>query len=129
MIFAAFFIMNNFRDNLVFFYTPTDLATKEIKQGKIIRVGGLVVEGSIVKKDNLIEFILTDINSETRVKFNGILPSLFREGQGIVAQGTLSTDNTFIATNMLAKHDEKYMPAEIADALKESGNWHPEKFK
>lgn len=129
MLCAAFFIANNFRDNLVFFYTPTELTQKNISQNQIIRIGGLVVDGSIVKNSDIIEFALTDTNNEIKVRFKGIIPPLFRAGQGIVAHGKIGANNVFIADNLLAKHDEKYMPKEVADALKKSGNWHPEKFK
>lgn len=126
---AAFFILNNFRDNLVFFYTPTDVIQKHLEPGKFVRVGGLVVEGSIVKNNDLNSFSLTDTNNNLKLQFKGILPPLFREGQGIVAHGSLNGDGIFIADNLLAKHDEKYMPPEVADALKKSGNWRPEEFK
>lgn len=126
---AAFFILNNFRDNLVFFYTPTDVIQKHLAVGKTVRVGGLVVDGTIIKNDNINSFNLTDTNNNLKVQFKGILPPLFRSGQGIVAHGSLNIDGVFIADNLLAKHDEKYMPPEVADALKKSGKWRPEEFK
>lgn len=129
MLMSAFFILNNFRDNLVFFYTPTELTQKNIPDDKLIRIGGLIVEGSIIKISDVTEFSLTDTNNSITVQFKGILPALFREGQGIVAHGHMQTDGVFLADNLLAKHDEKYMPPEVAEALKKSGNWHPEKFK
>ena len=129
MFAAAFYILNNFRDNLVFFYTPTELATKQVAPGTIIRIGGLVVAGSVVKNADVTDFTLTDTNKDIKVTFQGILPPLFREGQGIVAHGTLKDNSLFVADSVLAKHDERYMPPEVADALKKSGNWHPEKFK
>ena len=129
MFAAAFFILNNFRDNLVFFYTPTELIQKNISKDKQIRIGGLVESGSVIKNDDITEFSLTDTNNSTEVIFKGILPPLFREGQGIVAQGALGKDGVFVADNLLAKHDEKYMPPEVAEALKKSGNWKPGEFK
>jgi cytochrome c-type biogenesis protein CcmE len=125
MFAAFFFILNNFRDNLVFFYTPTELTQKIISQDKLIRIGGLVEEGSISKNNNVTEFRLTDINNSVKVIFKGILPPLFREKQGIVASGRVDADRTFIADNLLTKHDEKYMPPEVAEALKRSGKWKP----
>jgi cytochrome c-type biogenesis protein CcmE len=129
MLAASYFILNNFRDNLVFFYTPTDLIDKHVPAGKIIRIGGLVAAGSVVKNDDVVDFSLTDTHDTIKVKFKGILPPLFREGQGIVAHGSLNGEGVFIADNLLAKHDEKYMPPEVADALKKAGKWHPEGFK
>lgn len=129
MVAAALFILNNFRDNLVFFYTPTELAEKHISGEKIIRIGGLVETGSVVKNDDVTNFSLTDTKNSAKVQFKGILPPLFREGQGIVAHGSLNAEGIFIADTLLAKHDEKYMPPEVADALKKSGNWHPERGK
>lgn len=125
-----------FRDNLVFFYDPTQLQTIKISPDKRIRVGGLVKEQSIKsyeddktdfadKKIQVTEFELTDLNNSVQVKFSGLLPPLFREGQGIVAEGKFR-DNIFIAENLLTKHDEKYMPPEIADSLKKSGQWKGE---
>jgi len=129
MLAAAFFILNNFRDNLVFFYTPTELHQQNIPTAKLIRIGGLVVDGSVVKNSDVTDFSLTDTNDTVKVNYKGILPTLFREGQGIVAHGHMGEDGVFIADNLLAKHDEKYMPPEVAEALKKSGKWRPEKFK
>lgn len=129
MLGSGFFILNNFRDNLVFFYTPTELTQKKISNNKDIRIGGLVVEGSIIKDSDTTNFSLTDTNNSIAVRYKGILPALFRAGQGIVAHGHMGSDGIFTADNLLAKHDEKYMPPEVAEALKKSGNWRPEKFK
>ncbi len=129
MLAAAFFILNNFRDNLEFFYSPTEVIQKNISTDTIFRIGGLVVEGTIIKNNDITEFTLTDNDNIVKVKFKGILPALFHAGQGIVAHGRLDADGTFIADNLLAKHDERYMPPEVAEALKKSGKWHPEKFK
>ena len=117
-------ILNSFNDNLVFFYSPTELMQKNIEQGKTIRIGGLIAEGSLKKEDaNITKFIITDLNNSIEVSYKGILPPMFREGQGMVAKGLLSDENVFIADNLLTKHDEKYMPPEVADALKKSGKW------
>ncbi len=129
MILASFFILNSFRDNLVFFYTPTEIKTKALETKHNIRIGGLVVDGSVVKKNDVLEFTITDLQNSIKLQYKGIVPNLFRDGQGIVAQGKIGQDGIFYANNLLAKHDEKYMPPEVADALKKSGNWHPEKFK
>jgi cytochrome c-type biogenesis protein CcmE len=129
MLAAAFFILNNFRDNLVFFYTPTELYQKKVPATKLIRIGGLVADGSVVKNSDITDFSLTDMNEAVKVTYKGILPALFREGQGVVAHGHMGGDGVFIADNLLAKHDERYMPPEVAEALKKSGKWRPEKFK
>lgn len=114
-----------FQDSLVFFYTPSDLAGRDIKPGQRVRLGGLVEEGSVRKStDGLTTlFVITDLSSTVEVSFTGIPPDLFREGQGVVAEGTLEADGTMVAADVLAKHDENYMPAEVADALKKSGKW------
>ncbi len=117
--------LNHFKDNLVFFYTPTQCIEKQIPQQKLIRVGGMVKKGSLVKNENgLIDFILTDNQNEFHINYNGMLPSLFREGQGVVAQGIFIKDKIFLAENLLAKHDEKYMPPELVKSLKQQGQWH-----
>ncbi len=122
---AAALVLVAFEDNIVFFYSPTDLATKDVAPDRRIRIGGIVVEDSVEKKPDgvTIEFRVTDIENTIRVTFRGILPDLFREGQGIVAGGKLGAGGVFIADEVLAKHDENYMPAEVADALKKSGYW------
>ncbi|OFX13071.1 MAG: cytochrome c biogenesis protein CcmE [Alphaproteobacteria bacterium RIFOXYD12_FULL_60_8] len=120
---AAALILTAFNDNLVFFYSPTDLQTKPVGPDQRIRLGGLVEEGSLVRDGDTALFVVTDLTSSLPVKYTGILPDLFREGQGVVAEGTMAETGTFIATNVLAKHDENYMPPEVADALKKSGQW------
>ena len=121
---AVALVLTAFNDNLVFFYSPTDMAEKQIPADKRFRLGGLV-EADSVKKDGLVtDFVVTDLRSSVRVRYTGILPDLFREGQGVVANGKLDSDGRFIASEVLAKHDEKYMPPEVADALKKSGQWH-----
>jgi len=119
---AIAIILNNFNDNLVFFYSPTDLKEKQVSGDEIIRIGGLIKGNSVIKKSGSTEFVITDLNNEIIVEYEGILPPMFREGQGMVAKGTLN-DSVFIADNLLTKHDEKYMPPEVADSLKKSGRW------
>ena len=113
-----------FNDNLVFFYSPSDLAAKTVGPERRIRIGGLVEDQSLVKEDGRrVAFRVTDGKTELKVVFDGLLPDLFREGQGVVAEGKLRGDGVFVASSVLAKHDEKYMPPEVADALKRSGHW------
>lgn len=119
--------MSAFRDNLVFFYSPSDLKklTQNISNEKIIRIGGLIKVGSIEHKGaDSINFIITDGNADIKVSYSGMLPNLFREGQGCIAEGNMTSDTEFVAQKILAKHDEKYMPKEVVDALKRSGNWY-----
>jgi cytochrome c-type biogenesis protein CcmE len=124
---AVALVLNNFKDNLVFFYSPSDLTTKEVPANKIIRIGGLVEEGSVNKIDALnTEFYITDLQISLKVRYTGTLPPMFHEGQGMVAKGKLDDDNVFIADSLLTKHDEKYMPPEVAEALKKSGQWKEE---
>jgi len=122
---AAALVLTAFEDNIVFFYSPTDLATKNPPPDRRIRIGGIVVDDSVTRKADgvTIEFRVTDIDNTVRVSFRGILPDLFREGQGIVAGGKLVASGAFVADEVLAKHDENYMPVEVADALKKSGHW------
>jgi len=122
---AAALVLTAFEDNIVFFYSPTDLATKKPPPDQRIRVGGIVVANSVTRKADgvTMEFRLTDIDNSINVSYRGILPDLFREGQGIVASGKLVSVGVFVADEVLAKHDENYMPAEVADALKKSGHW------
>jgi cytochrome c-type biogenesis protein CcmE len=117
-------VLAAFRNNLVFFYSPSDLAAKEIAPGRRIRIGGLVEEHSVVREADgrRIGFRVTDGKTDIAVTYDGALPDLFREGQGVVAEGRLSK-GIFVATSVLAKHDEKYMPPEVADALKKAGRW------
>jgi cytochrome c-type biogenesis protein CcmE len=109
-----------FNENLMFFYTPSAVAAGEAPAGHLIRVGGLVTNGSVKRQpDGLtVTFDITDYAETIKVQYTGILPDLFREGQGIVARGRLQDGNLFVAEEVLAKHDEKYMPPEVADALK-----------
>jgi cytochrome c-type biogenesis protein CcmE len=112
------------RDNIVFFYTPGEIAAKDVKPGVRLRLGGLVKDGSVEKGDSrFVAFTVIDAQSEIRVRFNGVLPDLFREGQGVVAEGVLEPGQNFRADSVLAKHDETYMPREVADSLKKQGHW------
>lgn len=112
------------RDTIVFFYGPTELAQKNIQPGARLRIGGLVKQGSVERMaGQQVHFAITDSTSDVRVAFAGLLPDLFREGQGVVAEGVLQPDRSFIADKVLAKHDERYMPREVADALKKQGVW------
>jgi len=111
-------------DTLVFFYSPSEMETKHLQPGQTIRIGGLVEKGSLVTGvDGQVNFRVTDLRRTMPVTYRGVLPDLFREGQGVVAQGSLNSDGVFTATEVLAKHDEKYMPPEVAAALKKSGRW------
>lgn len=110
-------------ENINLFYNPTQIAGGEVPQGAKIRAGGMVREGSVVRQEDdlTVLFVLTDYQSEVSVQYTGILPDLFREGQGIVALGRLNDQNVLIADEVLAKHDEKYMPPEVAEALEKAG--------
>jgi cytochrome c-type biogenesis protein CcmE len=110
-------------DSVAFFVTPSDIATGKVEADKRFRLGGLVVDGSVERHDGTVRFRLTDQANEVPVRYRGILPDLFREGQGIVAQGVLGEDGVFAASEVLAKHDESYMPPEVAEALKQAGVW------
>ena len=114
------------RDQIVFFYSPSEMHAKNVAVGTAVRLGGLVKEGSVVKTGQETAFVVTDGQTEMTAHFNGILPDLFKEGQGVVAEGALAADGSFAATNVLAKHDENYMPKEIVDELKARGEWQRE---
>jgi len=115
------------RDNIIFFYSPSDIREQAVAAGTRMRVGGLVVEGSVVRNTGTqVNFEITDFGATLPVSYIGLLPDLFREGQGVVAEGVLQTDGSFVADSVLAKHDENYMPPEVADALQRSGNWQGE---
>jgi cytochrome c-type biogenesis protein CcmE len=119
---AVLLVLNAFQSNLVFFYSPTEVLEGKVAAGagKTIRIGGLVEQGSVKRSaDGLkVDFVITDLNKKLPVHYEGLLPDLFREGQGVVAQGRLQDGNRFAASEVLAKHDEKYMPPEAAQALK-----------
>ena len=121
---AAALVLNAMRDSIVFFSTPAMVAEKQIPAGKRFRLGGLVQPGSLVRGDNLaVSFQVADGSASLPVSYKGILPDLFREGQGVVAEGALDASGVFKADTVLAKHDETYMPREVADALKKQGHW------
>jgi cytochrome c-type biogenesis protein CcmE len=120
---AAVLVLTALRDSIVFFNSPTDVVEKQVKPGTRIRLGGLVQPGSLERKDLNARFEVTDGNNAIQVTYTGILPDLFREGQGVIAEGTLIDAKAFRADSVLAKHDETYMPKEVADALKKQGHW------
>ncbi|MFN8972400.1 MAG: cytochrome c maturation protein CcmE [Alphaproteobacteria bacterium] len=131
MTVAATLLLRSFGEHLIFFYTPAQLALKQkdhqFDSSRPMRLGGLVKSGSVIsQKDGGIRFKVTDLEHEITVQYRGLLPTLFREGQGVVATGSLRNDGVFYAREILAKHDENYMPKEVADALKKSGQWKPE---
>jgi len=120
---ATALMLSAFEENIVFFYSPTDVKEKKLTDGKRIRLGGLVEEGSVKKSEGaIVNFRVTDLTTALAVSYKGILPDLFREGQGVIAEGKLQ-GGVFKADEVLAKHDETYMPPEIAEALKKSGQW------
>ena len=121
---AVALVLTAFQDNLVFFYSPSDVVQREIPPDRRFRIGGLVQPGSVQKDGMTTQFEVTDTAHAVKVTFTGMVPDLFREGQGVVAQGRLRADGVFVATEVLAKHDETYMPPEVVDALKRTGNWH-----
>ena len=120
---SALLTLRAFRDNLVFFYNPSDVAEHAISPERLIRIGGLVEVGSIVRQGDAMRFVITDGKAQVNVRYRGMLPDLFREGQGVVAEGYLKDNSHFEAKTILAKHDENYMPKEVVDALKRSGHW------
>ena len=120
---AGFLVLRALDSSLVFFYSPTMLAEQKPAPDKRIRIGGLVEEGSVKKADGITEFAIGDGSHKIQVRYRGVLPDLFREGQGVVCEGNLSGAGVFEAREVLAKHDENYMPPEVADALKKSGRW------
>lgn len=123
---ATTLVLVALRDQIVFFYSPSDVVTREIAAGTPMRLGGLVKDGTWVRNGQDNSFVVTDNANDVAATYTGILPDLFREGQGVVAEGSMGPDGTFLATNVLAKHDENYIPKEVVDALKESGEWRPE---
>jgi len=120
---AVGLILFALRDQIVFFYSPTEIHEKSVAAGTPVRLGGLVKEGSWKKAGDKNDFVVTDGTTDMVAHFTGILPDLFREGQGVVVEGAVATDGSFAATNVLAKHDEKYMPKEVVDELKAKGEW------
>ena len=121
---AAVLVLSALRDSIVFFNSPTDVIEKKVEEGARIRLGGLVKPGTLARGEALnVRFEVTDGKSAIPVAYKGILPDLFREGQGVIAEGTLDPGGLFTAQTILAKHDENYMPKEVADALKKQGHW------
>ena len=120
---AVALVLSSLGDNLVYFYSPTQLAEKHPGPERRLRIGGLVEQGSVKKAGQEVRFTVTDLKQSVAVVYRGLLPDLFREGQGVVAEGSMGSDGVFAAREVLAKHDEKYMPPEVAKALKESGRW------
>jgi cytochrome c-type biogenesis protein CcmE len=121
---AAALVLSALKDSIVFFNSPTDVVDKHVTPGTRIRLGGLVTSGSLVRGDNLaVRFELTDGSRSVPVAFQGLLPDLFREGQGVVTEGALDQTGIFRADTVLAKHDETYMPKDVADSLKKQGHW------
>jgi len=120
---AVAFGVNAFRDNLMLFHSPSDVVAGNVQAGTPFRIGGMVVDGSVQRSQSTLDiaFELTDHGQTVPVRYNGILPDLFREGQGIVAMGAIDSGGTFTATEVLAKHDENYMPPEVAEALEKAG--------
>ena len=123
---AATLALTALEDNIVFFRAPSELAEKPMAAGVALRVGGLVSEGSVQRDGLDVRFQITDLAHQVDVRFTGMLPDLFREGQGVVAEGRFDASGIFIADTVLAKHDETYMPPEVAEALKASGRWQPD---
>lgn len=123
---AVALVLVALEDTIVFFYSPSDVVEKKIKPGTRIRLGGLVKDGTVNRSEGVsVSFEITDTARSIPVRFKGVLPDLFREGQGVIAEGVLQASGGFKADNVLAKHDEKYMPPEVADALKKQGVWKP----
>ena len=123
---ATTLVLVALRDQIVFFYSPSDVIARQVSAGTPIRLGGLVKDGTWVRDGQDNSFVVTDNVNEITARYTGILPDLFREGQGVVAEGSLGPDGSFMATNVLAKHDENYVPKEVVEALKASGEWRPE---
>jgi cytochrome c-type biogenesis protein CcmE len=119
---AVALVLNAFNDNLVFFYTPTQVAQQQAPRDKSFRMGGLVQQGSLVREGVAVRFVVTDTVQQQTVRYEGLLPDLFKEGKGVVVQGKLGADGQFVAREVLAKHDENYMPPEAAAALKQAAD-------
>ena len=116
-------VLNGLRDNIQFFFSPTEMTQHHFSPNQRVQIGGLVETGSVKKEGGEVFFTVTDTVKSLPVHYQGLLPDLFREGQGVVAEGHLGPDGVFVASEVLAKHDENYMPKEVADALKKSGHW------
>jgi cytochrome c-type biogenesis protein CcmE len=119
-------VLSALQDSIVFFYSPSDIEAKNIGPGSRVRLGGLVGEGTVKKSGTQVSFDISDGARTVKVSYTGLLPDLFREGQGIVVEGKVETPTTMIADTVLAKHDENYMPPEVAESLKKQGVWRGE---
>ena len=117
---ATALVLNAFRSNMVFFFTPTQISTGEAPKARAFRLGGLVQQGSVAREGINVRFVVTDTAKNVTVQYQGTLPDLFKEGKGVVAQGELNNEGVFMAKEVLAKHDENYMPPEAAEALKQA---------
>lgn len=126
LVIAATLIFVALRDQIVFFYSPTEVKEKAIAAGTPIRLGGLVKDGTWKREGESSTFVVTDGATDVSTHYVGLLPDLFREGQGVVVEGSMATDGTFAASNVLAKHDENYMPREVVQSLKDRGEWQRE---
>jgi len=125
---AAALVLTALRQDIVFFFSPTEIVEAKVPtEGRRIRLGGLVEQGSVIKEGATVRFRITDGANVVPVVFTGLLPDLFREGQGVVTEGKMGRDGAFLASEVLAKHDENYMPKEVADSLKKSGHWQESK--
>jgi cytochrome c-type biogenesis protein CcmE len=121
---ATGLVLAAFDEGVTYFYSPSDLAERQVPEGRMLRIGGLVEDGSVTRGEGLtVAFSVTDLAHTVPVQYSGILPDLFREGQGVIAVGKLGPDGVFTASEVLAKHDESYMPPEAADALEKAGQW------
>lgn len=124
LVLAVGLILNGLSDKITFFRSPSDVLAGKVRPGEHFRLGGLVVAGSVERPgDQRVHFAITDGDKQVAVRFTGLLPDLFREGQGIIAEGKMAPDGAFVASTVLAKHDENYLPREVADSLKKQGVW------
>jgi cytochrome c-type biogenesis protein CcmE len=131
LVLASTLVLSAFKKNLVFFFSPTQVANQEAPQGRSFRIGGLVEAGSVKRQEDgvTVQFVVTDTAKSIPVQYRGVLPDLFKEGKGVVTQGKLGPDGVFVADEVLAKHDENYMPPEAADAVKRAQQAQDESAK
>lgn len=122
---AVFLVLFAVQDSIVFYREPTEVAAGKVEPGRRFRLGGLVEEGSVARLGDQARFRITDLSHTVEVSYRGLLPDLFREGQGVIAEGRIDAAGVFQADTILAKHDETYMPKEVAESLKKSGKWQP----
>ncbi len=126
LIAATILILTALREQIVFFYSPTELQSQTLAPDRALRIGGLVQTGSVVQAGERVSFIVTDGDNQVTTHYVGLLPDLFEEGQGVIAEGRVNPDGSFAAETILAKHDENYVPKEVAEALKARGEWRPD---